>query len=424
MRWFCALSAVLLSLAALVQSPVQAENWPNWRGPRQDGTSQESNVPVSWSGTDNVAWKVALPGGGHSSPIVWDDRIFVTGCLEGDGTPMSPTARLLIALDRKSGKTLWQQTVVSSPLEKKHHLNSFASSTPATDGKTVYVTFLESDSPDPAKNHGNMVVAAYDFAGAQLWAARPGVFSSTHGFCSSPVIFEDLLIVNGDHDGDSYIVALDRASGSVRWKVSRNNKTRSYVTPIIRNMAGRTQMILSGSKSVYSYNPRTGEPIWFMAGPTEQFVASMVDNGQYVFLTAGFPDKHILAIKPDGSGDVTKSHIVWRTQENCSYVPSPIIVGDYLLVVADNGIASCFRATDGERMWKERLGRRYSASLVSAEGRAYFLSDDGDCAVIKPGPEFVKLAENKLGEATFASPAISGGQLFLRGEKHLYCIGR
>ncbi len=450
----CTAVALWLSLSTLA---VGAENWPNWRGPRGDGSSTEVNIPTKWSGEENVAWKVRIPGTGHSSPIVWDDRLFVTSCSideaeanaqagknagkKADPSVPAPVAkpvdRLLICLDRKTGKTLWTQTVLTSNLEKKHHLNSFASSTPATDGKIVYVSFLESDSPDPAKNHGNMTVAAYDFDGKLLWMVKPGVFSSTHGFCSSPVIFEDKLIVNGDHDGDSYIVALNRNDGKLVWKVSRENKTRSYVTPLIRNLAGKTQMVLSGSKSVTSYNPHNGELIWSMRGPTEQFVASMVDNGEMLFLTAGFPQHHILAIKPDGSGDVTDTHIAWRTTQNCSYVPSPIIVGDYFLVVADNGIASCYIAKTGERVWKDptkgeddktngarRLGRRYSASLVSANGLAYFLSDDGLCTVIKPDREYNIVAENNLGEATYASPAISHGQLFLRGEKHLYCIGK
>ncbi len=451
----CAAVAVLLSLSTLAAG---AENWPNWRGPRGDGSSTETNIPTQWSGEENVAWKVRIPGTGHSSPIVWDDRVFVTSCLideaeanaqagknagkkaDPKAAPVAeskPVERLLICLDRKSGKTLWTQTVLTSNLEKKHHLNSFASSTPATDGKIVYVSFLESDSPDPTKNHGNMTVAAYDLEGKLQWMVKPGVFSSTHGFCSSPVIFEDKLIVNGDHDGDSYIVALNRFDGKLVWKVSRENKTRSYVTPLIRNLAGKTQMVLSGSKSVTSYNPQNGELIWSMRGPTEQFVASMVDNGEMLFLTAGFPQHHILAIKPDGSGDVTDTHIAWRTTQNCSYVPSPIIVGDYFLVVADNGIASCYIAKTGERVWKDpskpaddltngarRLGRRYSASLVSTGGLAYFLSDDGLCTVIKPGREFQVVAENNLGEATYASPAISHGQLFLRGEKHLFCIGK
>lgn len=399
------LSAILVLFA--MAHDAQAENWPCWRGPRGDGTSQEATVPVEWSGTKNVVWRVEIPGGGHASPIVWDDRIFLVSCLE------EQTERVLLCLDRTSGKTLWQQSVLKSALERKHRLNSYASSTPATDGEHVYTAFLDGKE---------MVVAAYDFSGQQKWLVRPGIFSSVHGFSSCPVLFEDKVIVNGDHDGNAYLVALDRASGSTVWKVDRENKTRSYCTPIIREIDGRTQMILSGSKSICSYDPRDGQRHWVIDGPTEQFVASMVYNGQLLFMTAGFPEHHILAIRPDGHGNVTDSHIAWRTTQNTSYVPSPIVAGDYFLVASDDGIGSCYAANSGELQWKERLGRHYSASLVTVGGLVYFLSDDGTTTVVKPGKTCEQVAKNELGEHCYASPAISQGQIFLRGEKNLYCI--
>jgi outer membrane protein assembly factor BamB len=250
------------------------------------------------------------------------------------------------------------------------------------------------------------------------------VFSSKHGYCSSPVLFEDKVIVNGDHDGDAYLVALNAATGKTVWKVDRENKTRSYCTPIIREIDGRTQMMLSGSKSVASYDPRTGRRHWIIDGPTEQFVASLVYNGELLFLTAGFPDLHMMAIRPNGSGNITDSAIVWRTSKGASYVPSPIAVGDYFLVASDAGIASCFHAKDGERLWMERLGPHYSASLVTAGGLAYFLADDGVMTVVRPGSKLDVVAKNALGEHCYASPAISQGKIYLRGEKHLYAIGK
>ena len=207
-----------------------------------------------------------------------------------------------------------------------------------------------------------------------------------------------------------------------QWKVPRENKTRSYCTPIIREIDGRTQMILSGSLSVVSMDPRDGSQHWLINGPTEQFVASLVYNGKLLFLTAGFPEHHILAIRPDGRGNVTDTHIVWRTTRGCSYVPSPIVVGDCFLVAADNGIASCFVAATGERLWMERLGSHYSASLVEANGLVYFLADDGEMKVVRPGAALDVVAVNRLGEHCFASPAVSNGQMFVRGEKLLYCI--
>jgi outer membrane protein assembly factor BamB len=388
---------------------IRAENWPCWRGPRLDGTSLEKNISTHWSANSNVLWKVPLPGIGHASPIVWEEKIFTVSCLPDS------EERILVCLDRKSGKVLWQKTVVKSPLERKHALNSHASSTPATDGSLVYVAFLD---------RKEMLVAAYDFAGQQKWLARPGPFSSMHGFCSSPVLFKDKVIVNGDHDGDSYLVALSRRDGHTLWKTPRQNHTRSYCVPIIRELDGRTQMILSGDKCVASYDPNNGSRHWLIDGPTEQFVASIVYNEKagLLFMTGGFPDHHILAIKPDGRGNITKSDkIVWRTNKGVSYVPSPISAGDYFLVVSDSGVAHCFGAATGQLVWQERLGEHH-ASLVSAGGLVYFLNDAGAMNVVKPGPEFVRIARNELGETTFASPAISQGQLFIRGDKHLYCI--
>ena len=204
----------------------------------------------------------------------------------------------------------------------------------------------------------------------------------------------------------------------------RENRTRSYVTPIIREIGGRTQMILSGSLSVASYDPRNGKRHWIVDGPTEQFVASMVHNGEYVFVTGGYPQRHILAIKPDGTGNVTDSHIAWRTTRGAAYVPSPIMAGRFLLVVADSGIASCFDAKTGRRHWQERLPGGHSPSPVSADGLVYFTSDLGVTSVIRPGETFEVVTQNKLGEPVSASPAISQGQLFIRTHEQLYCIGK
>jgi hypothetical protein len=402
-----------LSLAAAwLPGITWGENWPCWRGPRGDGTSLEQNVPVRWDGPSgkNIVWKTELPGSGHASPIVWEDRVFLVTCVE------EKQERILFCMDRKSGKILWDRLVVRAPLERKHSLNSFASSTPATDGQQVYVTFLD---------RTQMLVAAYDLNGNQRWLVRPGEFRSVHGYCSSVLLFDDLVIVNGDHDGDAYLVALDRRTGKTVWKIPRENRTRSYCVPIIRQLDGRTQMILSGNKCVASYDPHDGSRHWIIDGPTEQFVASLVDNGKLLFMTAGFPEHHILAIRPDGRGNITGSHVVWRTQKGCSYVPSPIVAGDgrFFLVVSDEGIASCFEAETGQRHWMERIGPHYSASTVSAGGLVHFLGDDGVSTLVRPDTKFQVAARNALGENCRASPAISQGQIFFRGQKHLYCVG-
>lgn len=413
----------------LIATSATAENWPGWRGPRGDGSSSEANVPVRWNGEtgENIAWRVPIAGQGHSSPIVWNDRIFLTSCL------LESEERVLICLDRTGGKQLWQEVVLNAPLEAKHALNSFASSTPATDGELVYVAFLEvSDEQVPAPNvggperliyKGKMVVAAYDFEGNQQWIARPGGFLSAHGFCSCPVLFEDMVIVNGDHDGDSYVVALDKQTGDERWRIKRRHRTRSYVTPLIREIDGRTQMVMSGSRCIVSFDPHDGSRHWEIDGPTEQFVASMVYDGELLFMAAGYPDYHVMGIRPSGSGDVTRTHVAWHQTTARCYVPSPVVLDRYLLIADDRGTANCFAADDGEHLWKERLGKHFSASLVHAGGLAYFLADDGIVKVVKPGPELEIVAENPLGEYSYASPAISQGQLFIRGEEHLYRIG-
>jgi outer membrane protein assembly factor BamB len=401
---------VLLALA-LLPLGASAENWPVWRGPRGDGTSTEIGIPTRWSSTANVRWKTPLPGRGYSSPVVWGDRVFVTWCVEDKKT------RVLGCLDRKDGKLLWEKSVLVAPLERKHHLNSHASATPATDGKYVWVAFL--DKPD-------MVVGCYDFDGKEVWRTSPGKLLSVHGFCSSPILYKDTVILNGDQDGDGYLVALDKTTGKERWRAERPNHTRSYCTPLIVEAGGRTQLVLSGSKCVAAYDPDSGKRLWIIDGPTEQYVASLVYTEGLLFLTTGFPEYHLMAIRPDGHGNVTRSHVAWHHRKlppkEASYVPSPIAHGNYFFVVSDLGFASCFEARTGKRLWMHKLGRHHSASPVAAEGRLYFTSDEGDTCVVAAGPKFEVLAKNSLGEECYASPAIAEGCLFIRTTQHLYCI--
>ena len=405
---------------------IRAENWPGWRGPSGDGISAGKGIPTKWSSTENIAWKIAVPGEGHSSPIVWGDKVFLTSSLT------EKNKRILLCIDRLSGQTVWQRDVVQSPPETIHRLNSRASGTPATDGKQVYVTFMRAEgnkviAPNVGSERlitpGKIIVAAYDLDGNKKWKTNVGDFVSAHGFNTCPVLLEDSVILNGDHDGDAYLVALDRQSGRERWRIRRENKTRSYVTPIIREIDGITQMILSGSLCVASYDPRNGKRHWIVDGPTEQFVASMVYDGKYVFATGGYPERHTLAIRPGGKGNVTDTHIAWRTTRGAAYVPSPIISGRYLLMVADSGIASCFEARTGKRHWMERLPGGHSPSPVSADGLVYFVSDRGVTTIVRPSETFAVIAKNELGESVSASPAISQSQIFLRTHQHLYCIG-
>lgn len=388
---------------------LHAENWPQWRGPRLDGTSLDHGFP-SKIGEKDFAWRLKLPGAGHASPIVWDDRIFIVAAIA------ETEERVLQCVSRHNGAILWQTAVIRSPLEGKHRLNSYASSTPATDGERIFTAFLDGTS---------VVISAHDFTGGQVWQVRPGVFASKHGFCSSPVLFEDKVIVNCDHDGPGYIVALARKDGRQLWRIERPNQTRSYCVPIIREMNGRVQMVLSGSKCVTSYNPRDGRLLWMIDGPTEQFVASLVHDHKsgHLLMTGGFPEHHILAIKPDGLGDVTKTHIAWRTNKGVSYVPSPICESGWFLIVSDSGIAHCFDAKSGDIAWEERM-KEHHASLVSAEGKVWFINDFGTIRTVKPGKTLELLAESQLEDKVFASPAMSEGQIFIRSERELVCLGK
>ncbi len=423
---------ILLTASLLLAFPAAApaEDWPHWRGPRLDGTSAETGLPVKWSATENVAWKTPIPGTGHSSPIVHGDRVFVTSAL------VQEQKRVLLCLDRKTGKVLWKRDVVETPAEPKHKLNSYASSTPATDGKHVWVTFVRlrkkaegegpptqprERSPVPADLVPEMVAACYTMDGEKVWERVPGRFYSRHGFCSPPIPYKDTIILNGDQDAAAFLVALDRATGEERWRVDRPNRTRSYCAPLIVEAGGRTQMVLSGSMTVTSYDPDTGKLLWKLDGPTEQFVASLVYADGVFFLTAGFPDYHNMGISPEGK-------VLWHESrtvaKKAAYVPSPVAHAETFFMMSDLGWLSAFETTTGKRRFMERLGPHHSASPVVADGRLYIIDDDGVTHVLAAGPTFEPLARNPLGEECYASPAVSRGQLFIRTANHLWCIGQ
>jgi len=398
---------LMLTLLTLISTSF-AGNWPGWRGPTGDGLVADEKAPLAWSVEKDLKWKAKIPGKGHASPVIWDNALFLVTAIEETGE------RLLIRLNRKSGDLVWKKTVLEAPVEPVHRKNSRASSTPATDGKLIFVSFLDEDQ---------MFIAAYDFEGHKKWEHRPGPFASVHGYCSSPVLWKDKVIINGDHDGDAYLVALDQKTGKEIWKTPRPNKTRSYCTPLLRTIDGRPQLILSGSKSVASYDPDTGKQHWIVDGPTEQFVASLVYDGKYLYMTCGFPTKHMMAIDPTGSGNVTGTHVIWHTRKDAAYVPSPVVIDGYYVAVSDSGTGTCRKAREGELLWKEKIGREHSASLVVLRNHVIFSSEEGVITVVKPGKEFQQVARMELGEKLSASPVITDGQWFLRGEEHLFCIG-
>jgi outer membrane protein assembly factor BamB len=399
-----------LFAATLLLAPlsVHAEDWPCWRGAKGDGLSNELNVPTHWSATENVLWKIPISGRGHSSPVVWQDSIFVTSA--DDATQQ----RLLYHIDRRSGAVIWVRTVLVAPVEKMHLNNSPATGTPATDGRRVFVGFQDRDQ---------MFVAAYDFAGNRLWEQRPGPFSSSHGFAATPVLYRDVVIMNGDHDGDAYLTALRQDTGEIVWKTERQHKTRSFSTPIIMQVDGRDQLLICGNHVTAGYDPVDGKQIWTCDGPTMKVVCSPVHHGDLVFSMGGSPDKHLLAIRKGGAGDVSATHIAWRTTDAVPYVPSPLVYGDLLHCIADNGVLTCFDPPSGKVHFRKRVGGSIWSSLVGACGRIYITDAAGITTVIENQPTYTVLAKNELGEDVFASPAISQGSLFIRGVQHLYRIG-
>ena len=401
----------ILSLLTLTTVPVtKAQNWPGWRGPNGDGTSTETNLPTKWDSITNVLWKSPVPGIGHSSPIVWKDRLFTVTAL------IETQEKVLLCYNCQNGKLLWQKTMLRSPFEKKHENNSYASGTPATDGTLIYVSFLDGQ---------DVVVAAYDFNGKQIWLKRPGTFSSPHGYSCSPVLFEDKVIINGDSQGDSFVVALSKTDGHIIWKVPHERPSHSFSTPIIRKMAGKMQMIFCGNREIASYNPDNGSRYWYVNGPSEDFCSSPVYNEKsgLVLVSSAWPIRNLVAVRPDGQGDVTNSHVVWQSRKGAYYVASPVCTDDYLFTTMTTGEVHCIEAANGKILWVEDLGLQYS-SPVLADGLVYMPNDEGVITVIKPGPKFNYIAKNSIGERMNASPAISNGKIYLRGYQHLFCISK
>lgn len=305
MKNFRFLTAIFLSLFAGIM-PALSQNWPCFRGPNGDGTSPEKNVPLKWDSVTDVLWKVSVPGSGYSSPVVWGDRLFLTTAF------VDKQEKALLCYDTKSGKLLWQQIILKTPFEGKHDNNGYASGTPATDGSKIYVSFLDGK---------DAVVAAYDFSGKQVWVQRPGTFFSPHGYSCSPVLFEDKVIINGDSQKDSFVAAMSKSTGKVIWKVSHERQAHSFSTPIIRKIAGKNQLIFLGNREIASYDPATGKKYWFVNGPSEDFCSSPVYNSKsgLVLVSSAWPVRSLVAVKPDGSGDVTKTHVFFPQNLACCH---------------------------------------------------------------------------------------------------------
>lgn len=396
---------------ALPEAPpiaIGPSDWPWWRGPDQSGHSA-ADVPAHWSPTQNILWKAEVPGIGHSSPTVCGEQILLTTADEQKQT------QSLLAFDRGTGERLWSTVAHAGGLMPKHQKNSHASATRACDGRHVYAAFI---------NDGGLHVTATDLEGRIIWRTKTGSFKSEHGYGSAPVLYQSLLIVNGDSLDGGFVAALHRGTGQIVWRIARESTGRhgSYATPVVAELGGRPQLLLTGFNRTMSYDPATGEVLWSAAGPAEVTGNTPAMSDRLVFTSGGYPEKELLAIRADGRGDVTDSHIVWRATRGVTYVPSPLYHDGLLFVINDNGIATCFEAETGKQVWRERLAGSFTASPILAGGRLYVTNEAGTTFVLRAGHEFEVLAENDLGERTLASPAVSDQKLFLRTERHLYCI--
>jgi len=384
----------------------QADNWPQWRGPGNRGISAETKVPVQWSATQNVRWKVPLDGAGVSQPIVWDDRIFLTA---SDGRL---NERLHVyCYSRADGKRLWHTKLFGSAPTDLYPLGGMAVPTPATDGMLVYVLFGTGD------------LAALDFAGKPVWirslAQEYGPFRNRWGMGTSPVLVGDMLLVQVDHWSQSYLLAVDAKTGANRWKADRPGSV-NWTSPLAVNVKGRTEIVTFGTNFVRSYDPDKGNELWRVDGMHFQCIPSPVVMGDLLFASSG---ENTMAIKLDGSrGDLTKTHVMWKNRKANAFLPSPLLYEEHLYLPGDRNFVSCFYAKTGELVWKERLGNEFHASPVAAAGRIYLATKEGTVNVVRAGAKFELLANNKMGETIVASPAISNGMIFVRGEKHLFCI--
>jgi outer membrane protein assembly factor BamB len=386
------------------------DDWPWWRGPTLDGKSRDRHAVTTWGPRHNVLWKTPVPGRGHSSPIICGRRVFLTTADE------DAHKQLVLAFDRQTGKPLWSTVVHEGGFPRKHPKNSHASATPACDGRRVYCPFL---------TQGGLYVTATDLDGKILWQKKAGAFTSQHGYGSSPVLYGRLVIVNGDSLKGCFVAALDCRTGAVVWRTERKTTGRngSYATPVIAVLAGKPQLILTGMGEVVSYDPATGKRIWHCDGPAEVTGCTAACSPSLVFATGGYPERELLAIRADGSGDVTRSHVVWRTGKGVAYVPSPLYHDGLLYVVSDGGVATCFAAQTGRQVWSGRLDGGFSASPVLVGRLLYVTNEAGRTFVLRTGRRFEVIARNDLEGAGMATPAVCGGRIFLRTGRYLYCIG-
>lgn len=403
---------LLITLAAHA-----ADEWPQFRGPTGQGIADVKSAPLKWSQTENVAWKVPVPGGGWSSPVVSGGKVYLTTAVKNAG---GASLRAL-CLNLSDGKTIWDSEVLaadSSAVAQIHKKNSLASSTPIVTRDRLFVHFA------------HMGTAALDLSGKVVWRQTELKFRPVHGTGGSPALVGDQLVFSCDGAKDPFVVALDAASGAVKWKTDRRQTTArnnfSFSTPLLVTVDGKPQIVLPGSGHVAAYEPGTGHEIWRVAyGMGYSVVPRPVFAHGLLFVGTGFDRPSLLAIRPAGAkGDVTRSHLEWKTDKNAPLTPSALVVGDEVYFISDSGFATCADAKRGTVHWSQRLDGGFSSSPVFAAGHLYFQNESGTTVVVKRGTVFEEVAANSLDERTLASMAVLEGGLLIRTASKIYRIGR
>ena len=433
---------VVLVMASVASAePRATSQWAQFRGPDGQGVSAEKGLPDDWSATRNVLWKTAIPGRGHSSPVVWGDRIFLTTAIEGEVVPGAKGVKHVVdgqdfvhpqgvgddrrhtfkvlALDARDGRIVWEKVAHEGlPYDTRHKRGSFASQTPVTDGKLVW-TYFGSEG----------LLFAYDMDGGLKWKVSLGGIATVGvGVGTSPVLYKDLLIVQCDEDnGDkSFVVALDGRTGKEVWRTPRKVQV-SWATPVLMRAGRRDELVTSGTEWIIAYAPRTGAELWRAKGLESNAVPSPVVSGDVVVMSAGYPEKMAMGIRAGGSGDITGTpRVLWKYTKGTAYVPSPIAYDGYVYLVTDKGILTCLDARTGEVKYeggRVPIPATLMASPVAFDGKILLSSMEGDTFVIRAGPVHEVLKTNTLGEPIAASPALSQGRIFIRGESNLYAIG-
>lgn len=389
-----------------------AKHWPRWRGPSGQGVVADGAYVDKWSPTENILWKVPVPGEGNSSPIVWGKHVFLSTAYQ------KGKRRSILCFDRDAkGARLWETFVPDASTEAVQPKNGWASGTPTTDGERVYAYF------------GNSGILCVDFKGEQVWHHPLPAMNIFHGPACSPLLYKDKVIVFQDHKGpgSSFLLALDRKSGKEVWKTPRKEML-GWGSPVAVTVAGKDQILVSSENRVYAYNPEDGKEIWHCGGNLVEVTPTPVVGHGHIYCCSGRAGP-TLAIRPDGTGDLTKSKVSWKTIKGSPFIPSPLLYGDYLYMVNDvASVVTSYHAVKGNMEFQERCGEAvkhgFSASPIGVNGKVFFTNDDGETYVLKAGPVFEILHVNRLGEKTLATPALVDGKWYMRTEKHLWCVGK